>query len=272
MRGVAVEEAPHGGSAASAPRWAAARLRGAAVGLPAVAAARRTSALRASPAAPELPLSSRRVSWLPALALPTDFIAAPAASIDCFIAWPARPFAASAVESFIAFAASSVNCLVSAPHHCSGSTGPGDALDAAGAPGAAAARRGAGRSRFFSAAAGAASRSAASSPALPPSSASVAAPWPSAPAAAGLSDSGRRICSESRRSSICTFIVFSVESVMRWTSSAWMVASSMRAFCSSQNCTVRSSPMRFSSSSGSSVGATHWPMLGSAEPAFFTRL
>src|SRR3954465_14407209 len=29
--------------------------------------------------------------------------------------------------------------------------------------------------------------------------------------------------------------------------------------------------MRFCSSSGSSVGATHWPMLGKAEPAFFTR-
>src|ERR1700760_4429497 len=29
--------------------------------------------------------------------------------------------------------------------------------------------------------------------------------------------------------------------------------------------------MRFCSSSGLSVGATHWPMLGKAEPAFFTR-
>ena len=59
---------------------------------------------------------------------------------------------------------------------------------------------------------------------------------------------------------------------MRCTSSAWIVAASMRAFCSSQYWTVRSSPIRFSSSAGSSVGATHWPMPGSAEPAFLTRL
>ena len=68
---------------------------------------------------------------------------------------------------------------------------------------------------------------------------------------------GGRSVIASRRSSICTFIVFSVDSVMRCTSSAWMVAPSMRAFCSSQNCTVRNSSMRFSSSSGFSVGATH---------------
>jgi hypothetical protein len=75
----------------------------------------------------------------------------------------------------------------------------------------------------------------------------------------------------SRRSVICTFIVFNVDSVMRWTSSAWMVVLSILAFCSSQNCTVFSSSMRFCSSSGFNVGATHWPMLGNAEPAFFTR-
>ena len=82
---------------------------------------------------------------------------------------------------------------------------------------------------------------------------------------------GTRIFIDSRRSSICTFIVCSVDKVMRCTSSAWIVAPSMRAFCSSQNCTVRNSSMRLSSSCGFSVGAIHWPMLGSAAPAFLTR-
>ena len=67
------------------------------------------------------------------------------------------------------------------------------------------------------------------------------------------------------------FMVCSVASVMRCTSSAWMVVPSSRAFCSSQNCTVRNSPMRFSSSFGSSVGATHCPMAGNAAPLFFIR-
>ena len=65
---------------------------------------------------------------------------------------------------------------------------------------------------------------------------------------------------------------FSVDSVMRCTSSAWIVAPSRRAFCSSQYCTVRRSLMRFSSSSGSIVGAIHWPTLGIAAPAPLTRL
>ena len=68
-----------------------------------------------------------------------------------------------------------------------------------------------------------------------------------------------------------TFIVFKVDNVMRCTSSAWMVVASKRAFCSSQNCTVRSSSMRLSSSTGSSVGAIHCPTLGIAAPAFLTR-
>ena len=49
-----------------------------------------------------------------------------------------------------------------------------------------------------------------------------------------------------------------------------MVVASMRAFCSSQNCTVRNSSMRLSSSTGSSVGAIHCPTLGIAALAFFT--
>ena len=67
------------------------------------------------------------------------------------------------------------------------------------------------------------------------------------------------------------FIVFSVDNVMRCTSIAWIVAASRRAFCSSQNWTVRNSSMRFPSSSGFRVGAIHCPMLGSAEPALFIR-
>ena len=47
----------------------------------------------------------------------------PAASMPCFIIAPARFLAASVALSFIALAASCVNCLVSAPHHCMGSTG-----------------------------------------------------------------------------------------------------------------------------------------------------
>ena len=68
------------------------------------------------------------------------------------------------------------------------------------------------------------------------------------------------------------FMLCSVESVMRCTSSAWIVVASRRAFCSSQNCTVRNSPMRLSSSSGSSVGAIHCPMPGTAAPAPLIRL
>ena len=66
-------------------------------------------------------------------------------------------------------------------------------------------------------------------------------------------------------------MVCRVLSVMRCTSRAWMVAPIMRAFCSSQNCTVRRSLMRLSNSSGSSVGAIHWPTPGIAAPAFFIR-
>ena len=54
-----------------------------------------------------------------------------------------------------------------------------------------------------------------------------------------------------------TFMSLSVVSVIFCTSSAWIVALSAVVFCSSQNCTVRSSWMRRSTSSGSTVGATH---------------
>jgi len=51
------------------------------------------------------------------------------------------------------------------------------------------------------------------------------------------------------------FMLLSVLSVMRCTSIAWMVAPKALAFCSNQNCTVLSSWMRLSNSSGSIVGA-----------------
>ncbi len=148
---------------------------------------------------------------------------------------PASDLAASPALSFIAVAASCVNCLVSAPHHCIGSIAGVAASAVVGlrAPG------------FFDALA--------------------------VVALAGAAASGSRSVIDSRNCCSGTFIVFSVDSVMRCTSSAWIVAASMRAFCSSQNCTVRSSSMRFSSSSGFNVGATHCPIEGSAEPAFLTR-
>ena len=55
-----------------------------------------------------------------------------------------------------------------------------------------------------------------------------------------------------------TFMPCRVDSVIRCTSSAWMVAASARPFCSSQNCTAFSSAMRLSTSSTLTVGATHW--------------
>ena len=171
---------------------------------------------------------------------------APAGSSARFIIAPAILRVASEEVSFIAVVASSVNCLVSAPHHCSGSTTPAAARGSAGAGAAAGADAGSGSGRGSALAFGGAA------------------------GAAAAGSVGMRICSDSRKSSICTFIVFSVDKVMRWTSSAWIVAPSMRAFCSSQNCTVRSSSMRFSSSAGSIVGATQEPMPGSAAPAFFT--
>ena len=72
--------------------------------------------------------------------------------------------------SFIAVVASSVNCFVSAPHHCIGSTTPGAAGVGSGVGSGAA------------------------------SAAAVAA---------GVAACGTRIFSESRRPSICTFIVYS---------------------------------------------------------------
>jgi len=153
-----------------------------------------------------------------------------------------RFLAASVLLSFMALVASSVNCLVSAPHHCMGSTTPG-----AGEAGSASSA-GVG----LGAEAGAAALGAGA-------------------AGDAVAGSGTFSVMASRNSPMETFMVLSVDSVMRCTSMAWMVAPSMRAFCSSQNCTVRNSSMRFSSSSGFSVGATHWPMLGSAEPAFLTR-
>ena len=137
--------------------------------------------------------------------------------------------AASAAPSFSAVAASSLNCLVSAPHHCIGSTaGLASACAAVPASVAAAASGASGSGGIAEAAA--------------------------LCAAAAV---GMRMVNASRRSPICTFMVCSVVKVIFCTSSAWIVAPSIRAFCSSQNCTVFSSWMRLSSSSGFSVGATH---------------
>ena len=160
----------------------------------------------------------------------------PAAAMPCLTAAPARLRAASAVLSLTACVASSVNCCVSAPHHCIGSMAAGAVASAALV---AAALRGAGAGSSGSA-----------------------------------SGSGSRAFKASRRSVIGRFIVFSVASVMRCTSSAWMVVPSRRAFCSSQNCTVFNSWMRFSISSGSKVGAIHWPKPctpGRLAPAPFIR-
>src|SRR5581483_5884471 len=48
----------------------------------------------------------------------------PAVSNDCLTTALLKFLAASVVVSLIALVAKSVNCLVSAPHHCSGSTRP----------------------------------------------------------------------------------------------------------------------------------------------------
>jgi hypothetical protein len=136
-----------------------------------------------------------------------------------------------ALLSCTAFAASSPNCWVSALHHSIGSTGPGLVVDASALSGASA---------------------------VVTAGAEVAGAG-----AAGSVGSTIAFCS----SASGRFMVCSVLKVMRCTSMAWIVAPSMRLFCSSQNNTVFSSPMRFSSSAGSSVGAIHWPMPGVAGPA-----
>src|SRR4029079_6048 len=62
----------------------------------------------------------------------TFFIVSAAASNDCFIMPPASALAASVALSFIALVASSANWLVSALHHCIGSTAAAGAFAAWG--------------------------------------------------------------------------------------------------------------------------------------------
>ena len=170
-----------------------------------------------------------------------------AASRPCLTIDPARLRVTSVLLSCRALLASSENCWVRAPHHCIGSITPGGLAGAAGSAGAAAAGAGAGAAKKGLGAGGGAGGG-----------------WSGAAA-------GMRIFSDSVRSAIDTFMVLSVDKVMRCTSSAWIDTPSSRAFCSSQYCTVRNSLMRFSSSAGSSVGAIHWPTPGRAAPAFLTR-
>mmetsp|Transcript_5564 Transcript_5564/g.21424 ORF Transcript_5564/g.21424 Transcript_5564/m.21424 type:complete len:312 (+) Transcript_5564:2217-3152(+) len=223
----------------------------AARGAAALAAGDLVAALAAAPAAKPLATLPTTVPGTLAARLSVSL----AASKLCLTRLPARLRAASVALSFIAAVASWVNCWLSAVHHWVGSM-------AAGAP------------TVLAESAAALTVLAA---ALAVLVAVLTAAWATGAAAASTSGGtpGQALVSGSlrlsRRSASGTFMDFKVDSVMRCTSSAWMVAASMRAFCSSQNCTVRSSSMRLASSSGFSVGATHWPMPGRAEPAFLTR-
>src|SRR5256885_447373 len=182
--------------------------------------------------------------------------------------------ASGAMGSAMALAAICWNCWVSAPHHCmawpmaaawAGSSlgaeasGP-EALLPASADAAAAAAAGGSAGGCAGAACGFSCL-----PALPAEDMgqsewsdcpALAAPLPAVAAAAvaAAAAGNWKACASSP---MLTFMPCRVDSVMRCTSRAWMVAASALPFWSSQNCTALSSVMRLSTSSMLTVAATH---------------
>src|SRR6218665_3739189 len=159
------------------------------------------------------------------------------------------PFAAS----FSASAAICWNWLVSALHHCNGSTtGCPAALDVC--PAALDVRPAAPGACLWALAGSAGGGGAAGVGFAWLAPACVGSASPARSAGLGL----KALATSPR----LKFMPLSVARVIFCTSSACMVAASAREFCSSQNCTALSSCMRLSSSCTSIVGATQLESLG----------